>query len=85
MRTGLIGQVMSQRRAAIVFAMWLLTVGNVSAQGLVPGGIASPPPEIAGATAEVERVVVTGSNIPTAEEVGPLAREKGTPKTPPRS
>ena len=28
----------------------------------------SPP---AGATAEVERVVVTGSNIPTAEEVGP--------------
>ncbi|PZR74557.1 MAG: hypothetical protein DLM52_09195 [Chthoniobacterales bacterium] len=25
----------------------------------------------AGTTAEVERVIVTGSNIPTAEEVGP--------------
>jgi len=29
----------------------------------------SPPP--ASGTAEAERVIVTGSNIPTAEEVGP--------------
>src|SRR2546425_2826371 len=30
-----------------------------------------PPPGAAAPTAEVERVVVTGSNIPTAEETGP--------------
>ena len=30
-----------------------------------------PSPAPAGGTAEVERVIVTGSNIPTAEEVGP--------------
>src|SRR2546428_3484933 len=33
-----------------------------------PGAAAAPAP---GASAEVERVIVTGSNIPTAEEVGP--------------
>src|SRR5215467_10967474 len=35
--------------------------------------IASPPPGQAttGGTAEIERVIVTGSNIPTAEETGP--------------
>jgi hypothetical protein len=33
------------------------------------GQIPSPPP--ASVVAEVERVIVTGSNIPTAEEVGP--------------
>ena len=31
----------------------------------------APPPGTAPAPAEVERVIVTGSNIPTAEEVGP--------------
>jgi hypothetical protein len=53
------------------FRHWLLNAANVSAQGPGPGTIASPPPEPSGATAEVERVIVTGSNIPTAEEVGP--------------
>jgi iron complex outermembrane recepter protein len=62
---------MNNRGAAIALAIGLLTAGNVSAQDLVPGAIASRPPEPAGATAEVERVIVTGSNIPTAEEVGP--------------
>src|SRR6266705_2388529 len=33
-----------------------------------PAGAAAPAP---GNQAEVERVIVTGSNIPTAEEVGP--------------
>src|SRR5438876_6366352 len=33
-----------------------------------PGAAAAPAP---GGQAEVERVIVTGSNIPTAEEVGP--------------
>src|SRR2546423_951019 len=71
MRTGLIGQPMNNRRAATALAIGLLIGGDISAQDLVPGRIASPPPQPAGATAEVERVVVTGSNIPTAEEVGP--------------
>ena len=60
---------MSKRRASIAFA--LLIAGNVFAQDVVPATLASPPPEQAGATAEAERVIVTGSNIPTAEEVGP--------------
>src|SRR5439155_8813779 len=30
-----------------------------------------PPPGAAAPSAEVERVIVTGSNIPTAEETGP--------------
>jgi iron complex outermembrane recepter protein len=66
MRRGLIGQAMRKRRVAIAFALFI--AGNVSGQDLVPG---SPAPQPAGATAEAERVVVTGSNIPTAEEVGP--------------
>jgi iron complex outermembrane receptor protein len=46
---------------------------NVSAQAILPVAVASPPPAQAttGATAEVERVIVTGSNIPTAAETGP--------------
>ena len=60
---------MRKRRVTIAFALFI--AGNVSAQNLAPGAIASPPPEPAGATTEVERVIVTGSNIPTAEEVGP--------------
>src|ERR1700740_631762 len=34
-------------------------------------GEAPPPPGAAAPSAEVERVIVTGSNIPTAEETGP--------------
>jgi len=66
-----IGKAMSKRRVAIAFALFI--AGNVSGQDLIPGALASPPPEQvgAGATAEVERVIVTGSNIPTAEETGP--------------
>src|SRR5207247_7671077 len=66
-----IGKAMSKRRVAIAFALFI--AGNVSGQDLIPGAIASPPPEQvgAGATSEVERVIVTGSNIPTAEETGP--------------
>src|SRR5207249_9839525 len=45
----------------------------VPAQAIVPAAVASPPPAqvTTGATAEMERIIVTGSNIPTAEEVGP--------------
>ena len=66
MRRGLIGQAMRKRRVAIAFALFI--AGNVSGQDLVSS---SPAPQPAGATAEVERVIVTGSNIPSAEETGP--------------
>jgi iron complex outermembrane receptor protein len=53
----------------------LLIVSRIPAQVIVPVAVASPPPVqvTTGSTAEVERVIVTGSNIPTAEEVGPNA------------
>src|SRR5437763_1125106 len=51
----------------------LLIAREISAQALVSAVVASPPPAqvITSATAEVERIIITGSNIPTAEEVGP--------------
>jgi iron complex outermembrane receptor protein len=63
------------RRTAFAAAVGadLLIAPHVPAQAIVPAAIASPPPAqvTTGATAEVERIIVTGSNIPTAEEVGP--------------
>ena len=49
----------------------LIIASNAFAQNLAPlstdiGAAPTPPP-----TTEAERVIVTGSNIPTAEEVGP--------------
>ncbi|HYY13026.1 MAG TPA: hypothetical protein VE758_01185, partial [Chthoniobacterales bacterium] len=47
---------------------------SVYAQERAPGPAAAgtqPGAQAGGAAAEVERVIVTGSNIPTAEEVGP--------------
>src|SRR5206468_5922500 len=51
----------------------LLIAAKVPAQAIVSRAVASPPPVqvTTGATAEVERVIVTGSNIPTAAETGP--------------
>jgi outer membrane receptor protein involved in Fe transport len=51
----------------------LLIATKVPAQAIAPAAVASPPPAqmTTGATAEMERVIVTGSNIPTAEETGP--------------
>ena len=58
---------------ASVAGVNLLIASKVPAQAIVPAAIASPPPAqvTTGVTAEVERVIVTGSNIPTAEETGP--------------
>ena len=54
----------------------LILASNTFAQAPAAPAAPPPPPEAAapapaGGQAEVERVVVTGSNIPTAEETGP--------------
>src|SRR5215472_18870096 len=52
----------------------LILASNAFAQAPASPAAPPPPPEAAapaGGQAEVERVVVTGSNIPTAEETGP--------------
>src|SRR6184192_4301580 len=63
------------RRTAFVAAVGvsLLIAPKLCAQAIVPAAVASPPRvQVAtGATVEMERVIVTGSNIPTAAETGP--------------
>jgi iron complex outermembrane recepter protein len=64
-------------KGVVLLAIFFAIVSGVSAQGPSPAptgardaqGNLLPPPSTAAATAE--RVIVTGSNIPTAEEVGP--------------
>jgi len=51
-------------RTAFV-AVSLSIISKISAQAIVPAQVTTA------ATVEVERVIVTGSNIPTAEETGP--------------
>jgi iron complex outermembrane receptor protein len=62
-----------QTAFAAVACANLLIAPNVPAQAIVPAAVRSPAPVQlpTGAVAEVERVIVTGSNIPTAEETGP--------------
>src|SRR5437870_702562 len=55
----------SQRAFVAAIAVSLLIAPRLCAQAIVPAQVTT------GATAEVERIIVTGSNIPTAEEVGP--------------
>ncbi|MEY2491878.1 MAG: iron complex outerrane recepter protein [Verrucomicrobiota bacterium] len=75
MKRGRTLQAISQRAFAAAIGITLLIWGNVFAQDVAPAppAIAPPPSNQVGstATAEAERVIVTGSNIPTAEEVGP--------------
>jgi outer membrane receptor protein involved in Fe transport len=54
-----------QTTFVVAVGVSLLIARDLCAQATVPA------PVTAGATAEVERVIVTGSNIPTAEETGP--------------
>ena len=60
-------------RPAFVLSVVLpfLALARVFAQAPPPTGGAPGGAPAGGATAEAERVIVTGSNIPTAEEVGP--------------
>jgi iron complex outermembrane receptor protein len=51
---------------ATTVGIFLIVASSAFAQSPPPPGTTSAP-----ATAEAERVIVTGSNIPTAEEVGP--------------
>src|SRR5437899_12494658 len=62
-----------QTMFAAVACANLLIAPNVPAQAIVPAAVRSPAPVQlpTGAVAEVERGIVTGSNIPTAEETGP--------------
>jgi len=50
---------------AAAVGVTLLIAPKVSAQAIASAQVTT------GATAEVERVIVTGSNIPTAQETGP--------------
>src|SRR5947199_3642088 len=63
------------RRTAFVGAVGvsLSIAPRIPAQVIVPAAVAAPAQgQVAtGATAEVERVIVTGSNVPGAEETGP--------------
>src|SRR5436309_484411 len=73
MKVGVIQPAIRQTAFAAAVGVNLLIAAKVPAQAIVAAAIASPPPAqvTTGATTEVERVIVTGSNIPTAEEVGP--------------
>ena len=58
-------------RVALAVAAGLPFLIVASAYAQVVGASPGAPPTTAGGQAEVERVIVTGSNIPTAEETGP--------------
>ncbi len=73
MKVSVILPPISQTAFAAAVGVNLLLVPHVPAQAIVPAAAASTPlaQVTTSATAEVERVIVTGSNIPTAEETGP--------------
>ena len=65
-------KVFSRARSALIISVMIQLIVIPSFFGQEPAG--SPAPAAANqgpVTAEAERVIVTGSNIPTAEEVGP--------------
>ncbi len=64
MEGSLIRPELRQAAFAAAVSLSLLIAPKVPAQTIVPAQVTT------GATAEVERVIVTGSNIPTAAETG---------------
>src|SRR5437762_3686681 len=73
MKVSVVRPAVRQTAFAAAVGVNLLIASKVPAQPIVSAAAASPPPAqvTTDATAEVERIIVTGSNIPTAEEVGP--------------
>src|SRR5215467_4191330 len=65
MKVGVTRPALRQTAFVAVIGVSLCTAPKVPAQAIVPAQVTT------GATVEVERVIVTGSNIPTAEETGP--------------
>src|SRR5438093_7891676 len=65
MKVSVIQRAICQEGFLAAIGVSLLIAPKVPAQAIVPAQVTT------GATAEVERVIVTGSNIPTAEETGP--------------
>ena len=65
MKVGVILPSIIQKAFIAAIGVSLLIAPKICAQAIVPEQVKT------GATAEIERVVVTGSNIPTAEETGP--------------
>src|SRR5260370_34720074 len=65
MKVSVVRPTMRKTTFAAVVGVSLLIAREIFAQAIVPTQVTT------GATAEVERVIVTGSNIPTAEETGP--------------
>src|SRR5213596_286001 len=65
MKVSVIQRAICQEGFLAAIGVSLLIAPEVPAQAIVPAQVTT------GATAEVERVIVTGSNIPTAEETGP--------------
>jgi iron complex outermembrane recepter protein len=65
MKASVIPPISGTAFAIAVMAVNLLIACNIRAQAIVPAQVTTD------VEAEVERVIVTGSNIPTAEEVGP--------------
>ncbi|MGB9055532.1 MAG: hypothetical protein WCC54_24950, partial [Pseudolabrys sp.] len=73
MKVSLVLRPVRQTAFAAAVGLNLLFAPKLPAQAIVPAALRSPPPAqvTTAATAEVARVIVTGSNIPTAEETGP--------------
>src|SRR5262249_52787551 len=73
MKVGAIQPAIRQTAFAAAVGVNLLIAPKAPAQAIVAAALSSPPPAqvTTGAKTEVERVIVTGSNIPTAEEFGP--------------
>ena len=73
MKVSLLRSAIRQTAFAAAVGVTLLIAPKLAAQAIVAPPPRSPPPAqvTTGVTAEVERVIVTGSNIPTAAETGP--------------
>ena len=75
MKIGVILPPISRKAFIAAISVSLLIAPRICAQTIVPDQVTTA------ATTEVERVIVTGSNIPTAEETGPNPVDTYRPAT----